>query len=1054
MRPLRVLVRAGLAFGLVVAASAPAYAGVSPQGDTAAPWPPAWNTYRMADGSAVQDVLGDENPNNADLSSGPCSGTGCTGPSPTVYYASDGSTAFFRMRLAVDPSDATKGGLAGNAYLTQIAVNGTVVAVAGVDGKSASVDYVYVASAPGTTVTQVYTWPFTSPSNGMRVVPDGAGHYFLDYQVPIARLTAVSGGALTASTPVQLYYGSSAAANLATLNKDLMLGDATAVSFANLAVVSFTPATLAVTSGATLTSGPSPTVGQTSRYTVTWTMTNGGGGELSSATASATLPAGVTFVSGPGVSASGSTVTWSPGTVLPGQTKTVTFVVDLVPTSAGPTTPLLSAVSASATDVGTAGARTASAPALTVGPVAAAPPVNGVPAAADDTLTVAEDASAGVDVLANDTDDDALTVTVTGAPAHGTTSVAGGTVTYTPAANYAGPDSFTYTACDPSAACDTATVTVTVTPVNDPPSAPAPSSFTTPEDTAHSGTLPGGSDVDGDPLTFSVVTPPAHGTLTVNPGGTYTYTPEPDYAGGDTFTYQVCDPAPLCAAAVVTVTVTAVNDAPAPLAGTTVTTAEDTPVSGSLPAGSDPDGDPLAYSVVTPPAHGTVVVEPDGTYTYTPDANYSGGDTFGYRVCDAGPLCAAAVATVTVTPVNDPPAAPAGTSFSTPADTPHTGTLPGSTDPDGDPLTHSLVSGPAHGTVAVSPDGTFTYTPEAGYAGGDAFTYQVCDGGGLCASAVATVTVLAPGNVAPVAADDTATTAFGAAVTIPVLANDVDTDALTVTATSTPAHGSVAVVAGGVTYTPAPGFSGTDSFTYTACDPTDACDGATVTVTVAPKPNAAPVADAGSDASTLPPALVHLDGTGSSDPDGDPLTYAWTQVGGPAVTLLGAATATPSFSLTQPGTYLFSLTVSDGSLTSTDTVTVAAAFVVVDDVPPDCTDVTVTANGATVTVTPDCDSVVDGATIVIVDGPDHGDAEVLDSGAIRYVPDPGWTGSDRLTLRICNRLQCTETVITVLNGSVARPSRLPSTGSGTEVLVPLGVLLVLAGVGLQRRRAC
>ncbi|HEV2889153.1 MAG TPA: Ig-like domain-containing protein [Frankiaceae bacterium] len=1339
MPQLRVASRLSLAIGLLVGWNAPAYAAVSPQGDVAAAWPAAWSTYRTATGDPILDVLGDENPDNSDLSSGPCSGSGCTGTSPTVYYASDGTTAFFRTRLAVDPSDATKGGLTGNAYLTQIAVGGTVVAVAGVDGKSASVDYVYVASAPGTTVTQIYTWPFTSPSNGMRVVSDGAGQWFLDYQVPIARLTTISGGAITATTPIQLYYGSSAAANLATLNKDLMRGSTSTVSFTGLATVSLSPSTLSATSAATRTSGPSPTEGQTSRYTVTLTATNGGGGELSGAVATATLPAGVTYVSGgTGVSASGSTVTWNAGLLLPGETDTVTFVVDLVPASgtSGSNVPLLSAVSVTGTDVGTSSARSASAPALTVGPVAAPPPGNVAPVAADDTLTAAEDGSGSVNVLTNDgdangdaltvtvtgapahgsmsvsggvvtytptadyngpdsftytvcdpsnacdtatvtvtvtaandapiaaddaltatedgsgsvnvltndgdADGDALTVTVTGAPAHGTTSVAGGVVTYTPAADYSGPDSFTYTVCDASDACDTATVTVTVTaandapgglastgfttdedtphsgtlptatdpdgdaltysaatqpdhgsvtvnangtytytpdpnyaggdsftyracdadaacvtatatvtvtpvndapgplagtsfttaedtphdgtlpaatdpdgdaltysagtqpahgsvtvdaggsytytpdpdysgpdsftyracdaaplcstatatvtvtPVNDAPGALAGTTFSTPEDTPHDGTLPTTTDPDGDALTYSAATQPAHGSVTVNADGTYTYTPDPDYAGPDSFTYQVCDAAPLCSTATATVTVTPVNDSPGPLAGTAFTTPEDTPHDGSLPAGSDPDGDALTYSVVTQPAHGSVTVNADGTYTYTPDPNYAGSDSFTYQVCDAAPLCATATATVTVSPVNDPPAAPAATSFSTPAGTAHDGTLPGSTDPDGDALTHSVLTGPAHGTVVVAPGGTYTYTPAPGYVGGDSFTYQVCDPSNACASATATVTVTAvpPPNVAPVANDDVATVTTGTTAPVDVLANDADTDTLTITATSTPANGgTVAVLPGSLTYTPAAGFVGTDTFTYTVCDPSNECDTATVTVTVLALPpvNKPPVADAGKDVSTLAGNGVTLDGTGSSDPDGDTLTYAWTQVGGVPVTLAGATTATPSFTVPKVGSYVFVLTVSDGLVTSTDTVTVFGGLQVVDFPAPSCPDVTIANTGSGVTVPLGCDTVDDGTTVAVVDGPAHGDAEVLDDGTVNYVPDPGWTGADRFTVRVCNGDACEDVLVTVLERTVRRPSRLPNTGSGADVLVPVAFVLVVLGAASYRR---
>ena len=1047
----RAAVRVATAVAVVVGASFPVLAGNSPQGDTAAAWPAAWNVYRLADGNAVHDVVDDENPDDADLSSGPCTGTGCAGTLPTVYYASDGTNAFFRMRIAVDPYDATKGGLAGNAYLTQIAVGGTVRAVVGVDGKSASVDYVYTATAPGTTVTQIYTWPFTAPSAGMRVVPDGTGQYFIDYQVPVARITAASGGTITASTPVQLFYGSSAAANLATINKDFMTGGA--VSFDDVGTISLQPAALTAGSSAVVASGPDPAVvGEATTYTITLTLANTGGGDLTGATAGATLPAGVTYVSGPGsVSVTGSALTWTAGTLLPGETETVEITVSLTPSAAG-STPLLSAVSGSGTDNGTGSALTASAPALTVTAIENAPPVAG-----DDDLTVAEDGSATVSVLANDTDadGDALTVGTLSDPTHGSVTESGGVVTYTPDANYAGPDSFTYEVCDVNGVCDTGTVTVVVTAVNDPPSDPADASFATPEDTAHSGTLPGSVDPDGDPLTYAGTTQPDHGTVTVEPDGSYTYTPDPGYSGPDSFGYEVCDPSDVCATETDTVTVTPVNDAPPAPPGTNVTTPEDTATGGTLPGSVDPDGDPLTFGGTTGPDHGSVTVEPDGSYTYTPDAGYFGPDAFGYEVCDPSGACAAATANVSVTAVNDAPTTP-GASLTTAEDTASSGILPG-TDPDGDSLDFALTGEPAHGTVDVDKDGSFTYTPDPGYAGPDSFGYEVCDPSGACATGTVTVTVT-PVNDLPVAADDTVPTAFDTAVTFDPTANDSDADGDTLTITvGDPEHGTVTVAGTIVTYTPDAGWSGDDTFTYEVCDPAGGCDTATITVTVAGVlgANLPPVADAGADRTVPSGSAVTLDGTGSSDPDLDPLTYVWVQVGGPTVTLTGATTATPAFGgVTGPATLTFRLTVSDGVLSDTDTVTIVVAAAAAPNAPdaPACEAVAVETAGP-VTVELPCTGDT-GATTEVVGEPAHGEVEVLD-GTAHYVPDAGFTGTDSFTVRVCTAAGCTTSVVTVTVTGEAPTTTgggtpLPRTGTPTDVLVALAFVLVVAGVAMQR----
>jgi hypothetical protein len=174
---------------------------------------------------------------------------------------------------------------------------------------------------------------------------------------------------------------------------------------------------------------------------------------------------------------------------------------------------------------------------------------NGAPDAVDDPATVAEDSGANlIDVLANDTDanGDTLTVTAVTQGAHGSVANNGTSVSYTPAADYFGSDSFTYTIDDGNGESDTATVTVTVTNVNDPPVV-AGESYTIDQDTvlnvAAPGLLANDSDIDGDGLTAvsysGGVT--AHGVVAGNANGGFTYTPNASYAGSDSFTYRVTD---------------------------------------------------------------------------------------------------------------------------------------------------------------------------------------------------------------------------------------------------------------------------------------------------------------------------------------------------------------------------------------------------------------------------------------------------------------------------------------------------------------------------------
>jgi VCBS repeat-containing protein len=160
--------------------------------------------------------------------------------------------------------------------------------------------------------------------------------------------------------------------------------------------------------------------------------------------------------------------------------------------------------------------------------------------------------------------------------------------------------------------------------------------------------------------------------------------------------------------------------------------------------------------------------------------------------------------------------------------------LANDSDPDGDSLAVTDVTAPANGTAAANPDGTITYTPDPGFVGTDEFRYTISDGTST-SSARVTVTVAPRPNSDPVANDDAATTKKNKAVRIAVLANDTDPDGdpLVVGSVSEAPHGTVTINADGtVTYRPDNGYSGTDSFTYTASDGRGGRDTATVSIVV------------------------------------------------------------------------------------------------------------------------------------------------------------------------------------------------------------------------------
>jgi VCBS repeat-containing protein len=285
-----------------------------------------------------------------------------------------------------------------------------------------------------------------------------------------------------------------------------------------------------------------------------------------------------------------------------------------------------------------------------------APGCNQPPVANDNAFSTNEDTSLSGNVVGDDTDGDgdALTATLGTGTTNGTLSLSpNGDFTYTPNANFCGTDSFTYSVSDGTAS-DDATVTITVTCVNDAPTADDDSNSTA-EDTPVSGSVAGNDtsvDVEGDPLTFSLGSGPSNGSVVFDAAGSYTYTPNANFCGTDSFTYSISD-GTASDSATVTITVTCVNDAPV-ANDNNHTTPEDTAVSGVATA-SDVDGDTLTYALGSVPSNGTVTFNSNGSYTYTPNANYNGPDSFTFTVSDGNGGSDTGQVNINVTPVNDVP---------------------------------------------------------------------------------------------------------------------------------------------------------------------------------------------------------------------------------------------------------------------------------------------------------------------------------------------------------------------------------------------------------------
>ncbi len=287
--------------------------------------------------------------------------------------------------------------------------------------------------------------------------------------------------------------------------------------------------------------------------------------------------------------------------------------------------------------------------------------VNDVPVANNNSYTSAEDATLTVSapgILGNDSDadGDSMTLTKLTDPVNGSLTLnADGSFSYVPRANYNGTDSFTYQISDGTGVSNVATVTLTITSVNDAPQA-SNDAYTTNEDTPLSISLPGvlanDSDIDSPTLTAIRVTAPLHGTVSLGVNGSFVYTPALNYNGPDSFTYKANDGSLDSNIATVSLNVVAVNDAPVAV-NESFTTNDRTPLTisgaGVLSNDTDVEASVLTAQIVSNPTFGTVTLDPSGSFIYTPTIGGLGVDTFTYRASDGSALSNVATVTITVT---------------------------------------------------------------------------------------------------------------------------------------------------------------------------------------------------------------------------------------------------------------------------------------------------------------------------------------------------------------------------------------------------------------------
>ena len=509
-------------------------------------------------------------------------------------------------------------------------------------------------------------------------------------------------------------------------------------------------------------------------------------------------------------------------------------------------------------------------------------PQNDDPTAGDDSFGTMEDNVLSDSLANNDSDDDgdSLDYTLVSSPSDGTVTLnLDGTFTYTPNANFNGNDSFIYQVDDGHGGIAAATATIAVSPQNDDPTA-GDDSFSTTEDNVLSGSVASNdSDDDGDSLDYTLVSAPSDGTVTLNLDGTFTYTPNANFNGNDSFIYQVDDGNGGLAMATAAIAITPENDSPVAV-DDSFSTNEDIAITSTVaPNDHDTEDATLTFHLLTNANHGTLTLAADGSFSYTPDANFNGIDTFRYEAIDSGGHAATATVTIDIAAVNDAPIV-VDDNFVTTRDAAVSGSVATNDhDVEDNTMVYALETPPNQGMISFLSDGSFTFTPTTGFTGTTSFTYTATDMNNV--SSVGTADILVQDiNDAPNAQDEAFTTPEDQPLSGSVATNDTDAngDTLTYSLVNSPTYGQVQLAPNGsFLFRPAPNMSGSIAFSYQATDPEGASSTAVATITVTPE-NDAPVAiddelaaSANSPLSIMPSQLLDND----SDLEGDGLNVVF-----------------------------------------------------------------------------------------------------------------------------------------------------------------------------------
>jgi gliding motility-associated-like protein len=677
---------------------------------------------------------------------------------------------------------------------------------------------------------------------------------------------------------------------------------------------------------------------------------------------------------------------------------------------------------------------------------------NNKPIANNDIAITNANTATTLNVLANDkasnvaTALDPASLSVTIQPTHGTVVVNNnGSITYTPANNFVGTDSITYSVCDNAspAICQTAVVYFTVKPSTASPTTTAVDDFATivastlgtPTIAVAGNVLTNDKNTASASLTASLVNGPtaAQGVFTMNANGSYTFTPTAGFSGTVDIVYTACTGStpPVCSTATLHILVE-----PAPVIVPDITATDiNVPVSGNLATNDKvPTGTTYGQPADNPnnPSGGTIVVNPDGSYTFT--GTTPGKYVYYVPVCAPGQTTACPLSPLEITvldpnTVNDVPLL-SNDIATTIAATPVTVNVlandkAGNIGAAINSSSELITIAPTHGTAVINSDGTITYTPAAGFVGKDSLTYSVCDNTSptpLCNTAILYFTVNPVTTPATTTAnDDVALILAGRNATGNVLSNDNNTAGNTLTASlvngPSSAQGTIVFNANGsYTFTPSPGFSGPVDITYKACDGSTpaVCSIATLHILVEPNPITTTILTPDLNATNINVPVTGNLSTNDQLVPGSTYGQPAPNPSNPAGAVITVSpNGTYTFTGTIPGTYTYYVPVCTANQTTNCPLSPLQITVLNplanSNAPVANTDIATLPSGTTTTVNVlandkagNVGATLNAASVSVAVQPAHGTVTVNVDGSINYTPTAGFVGTDSVIYNVCD----------------------------------------------------